>query len=90
LITPDTSRSARWQATAEQYVIVHEDGIDYVRREDGKAFLEISFSLTPTYTHLPLAYAPFSPYSNGGTSIHTGRFFSCAERCDEGINRWNM
>lgn len=87
---PDQSRASRWTAGSADYAIVHENEVDYVRRVDGKPFSQVTFSLTPTYTHLPKYYAPFSPFSDGGLLVHSGRFFACAEVCEDDLNEWSM
>jgi hypothetical protein len=88
--SPDQSRKTRWKPDSDAFEIVHYDGYETVRRADGKAFNAVGFSLTPTYVVLPKDYAPFSPFTDGGMLIHSGRFFVCAEQCDASQNQWQI
>lgn len=87
---PNRSRADRWKAISAQYQIVHKRGTDLVRRLDGKLFSETTFALTPSYTPLPKEYAPFSPFSDGGMLIHSGRFFACPEVCESKHKEWQI
>jgi hypothetical protein len=77
-------RAALWAPLDDALVIAREDGEEVVRRRDGAAFRRASFRMAPRYVTLEKDYAPFSPFGDGGLLIHTGRFFACAPRCDEG------
>ncbi|QFT55680.1 hypothetical protein [Microbulbifer sp. THAF38] len=88
--SPDNSRSKRWIPTATGYQFEFNEGRESVLREDGGEFTEVTFHLTPTYTVLPKEYAPFSPFSDGGYLLHTGRFFACAESCQPSLNHWRL
>jgi hypothetical protein len=61
--------------------IVHEEGRDIVRRQDGQAFSEASFELPARFVVFDADYAPFSPFTDGGVLIHSGRFHACAVEC---------
>lgn len=89
LRNPDGSRINRWLPADNGVQIVRENGIEIIRRNDGSDFSKASFALTPTYTHLPKDYAPFSPFSDGGTLFHSGRFFACVDQCSED-DHWLM
>jgi len=75
--SPDNSRLTRWQLLDEQFTFLSSGSADTVTRKDSSSFKKVKFKLTPTYIHLPKAYAPFSPFSDGGLLIHTARFFAC-------------
>ncbi|WP_299586013.1 hypothetical protein [uncultured Microbulbifer sp.] len=88
--SPDNSRSKRWVSTSKGYRFEFDGEGESVYRRDGSAFTEVTFHLTPTYTALPKEYAPFSPFSDGGYLLHTGRFFACAESCQSSLNQWHL
>lgn len=88
--SPDQSRKTRWIPESAAFEIFSHEGHEAVRRVDGKTFTAVEFSLTPTYTVLPKDYAPFSPFTDGGMLIHSGRFFVCAEQCDASLNQWQI
>lgn len=87
---PDDSRAKHWIAQSGLYKIKVLDGVETVLRTDGQAFSEVSFRLPATYTPLPKEYAAFSPFSDGGMLLHSGRFFACAEHCGPELNSWNL
>lgn len=89
--SPDSSRIKRWKARSPEFEIrkINQE-FEAVRRIDGQPFTAVEFDLTPTYISLPKDYAPFSPYSDGGMLVYTGRFFACAELCVETINQWQF
>lgn len=87
---PNGARTLRWQPENEHYTLSREAGVEFVERLDGKDFHSVSLKLTPTYTHLPADYAPFSPFSDGSTLFHSGRFFACSESCENAENRWRI
>ncbi len=86
--SPDDSRTRRWQPFTDAFVVRYFDGQEYIERTDGAAFTSVSLHLTPTYIPLPKDYAPFSPFSDGGMLLHSGRFFACAEACDSATQTW--
>ncbi|MBN8445047.1 MAG: hypothetical protein J0M22_06180, partial [Gammaproteobacteria bacterium] len=89
--SPDSSRIKRWKATSAEFEILKiNNDFEAVRRMDGKPFTEVEFGLTTSYVVLPKDYAPFSPFSDGGMLLHSGRFFACAEYCASEINQWQL
>lgn len=87
---PDESRAKHWAAQSELYKIQVLDGIETVFRPDGQSFSDASFQLPATYTPLPKEYAAFSPFSDGGMLLHSGRLFACAEHCGPELNSWTL
>ncbi len=88
--SPNDARSQRWTPLSPELELGFEDGTEFARRKDGQAFTEAAFVLTPSYTHLPKDYAPFQPFSDGAMLVHSGRFFACAEQCNDNIRHWQM
>ncbi len=87
---PDNSRIERWKPVSSDFEIVFVEGKEYLNRKDGSLFEHVELTLTPTYKHLSKDYAPFSPYSDGGVLIHTGRLFSCINKCADDANDWQI
>ncbi|WKE65533.1 hypothetical protein PVT67_17995 [Gallaecimonas kandeliae] len=87
--SPDHSRAARWQPLDPAFQIGQDQDGEYLARKDGQAFSSAAIRLTPTYIYLPKDYAPFSPFSDGGLALHSGRFFACVGLC-EGDEHWNL
>ncbi|MDN3653155.1 hypothetical protein QWY77_10370 [Thalassotalea ponticola] len=87
---PDRSRIERWKPVSSDFAIVSSDEQEYIIKKDGSAFTEVSLLLTPTYKHLAKDYAPFSPYSNDGVLIYTGRLFACINTCIDNVNQWHI
>jgi uncharacterized membrane protein YfbV (UPF0208 family) len=87
---PDDSRAKYWRAQSESYSIKVQDGRETIRRADGQAFTEARFRLPAVYAPLPKEYAAFSPFSDGGMLLHSGRFFACAEHCATELNSWTL
>ena len=90
LSTPSEARTTRWRPVNTAFEVVFEDHQELIRRKDGLVFDYVQLSLTPTYTHLPKAYAPFAPFSDGGALIHTGRLFACLDFCSDDANGWKI
>lgn len=86
--TPDDSRVRDWLPDIG-FEITSVDGADVVRRKDGAAFSSVRFRMHPAYRVLPQDYAPFSPFSDGATLFHTGRFFACTDTCADDAT-WSM
>lgn len=84
------NRAASWAPLDEAVSIVLEDGQEVVRRRDGQDFTKIQFSMEPRYVPLDKDYAPFSPFSDGGVLMHTGRFFACAPECGDADTAWPL
>lgn len=84
---PDHSRIERWRPIESSYYI----GVDsttnheYIARVDGQAFNSVAFELEPTYVTLRKDYAPFSPFSDGGISLYSGRFKVCPDDCNSAL-----
>lgn len=78
---PDDSRARRWQIERD-FELVHEEGADFLRRKDRAVFRVASVTAPARYVALPKEYAPFSPYSDGGTLIYSGQFHVCAGRAE--------
>lgn len=87
---PDDSRVKRWKPIDTAFEVIYEDQQEYIRRKDGTNFTKVQIILTPTYTGLPKAYAPFAPFSDGGVLIHTGRLFACVNVCADDANGWRI
>lgn len=92
LRNPDRSRTTRWLPQDSDIEIAYDDAShqEVVRSQSGKPLITVTFLLTPTYKHLGKDYAPFSPFSDGGNAIHTGRLFACANTCSEEDNEWHL
>lgn len=88
--SPDNSRKNRWVPLSGAFRFDYDGNIEKVSRTDGKPFKWATFQLKATYTSLPKEYAPFSPYTDGGMLLHTGRFFACAEICLPEHNEWSI
>ncbi|WP_287831062.1 hypothetical protein [Idiomarina sp.] len=88
--SPDSSRVKRWKTKSGDFKVFKVNDYETVRRVDGKLFTQVEFELTPTYTHLPKDYAPFSPFTDGGMLFHSGRFFACPDLCDDSLNEWHI
>lgn len=88
--SPDRSRLSRWYPMSSGFKIGYDSGSEHVYKTDGTSFKGVTIEVTPTYTALPKDYAPFSPYSDGSILIHTGRFFTCPENCDDIMNEWSF
>ena len=84
----DGSRVETWAAPAGFEIVRTTDG-ERARRRDGKPFRRVSFTVPPRYRELPKDYAPFSPFGDGGMLVHSGRFFACQMRCEDGAE-WAM
>ncbi|HVZ35256.1 MAG TPA: hypothetical protein VG963_22675 [Polyangiaceae bacterium] len=88
--TPDDPRSRRWQAEPG-LELVHEDGMDLVRRKDRAPFQTASLAVPARYIAQAKEYPPFFPYSDGGLLIYTGQFHSCPAPSGCGSDeRWQI
>lgn len=72
-----------WTPLDEGIELVQVDGVEVVRRKDGKPFKAFAFRMLPRYRPLEKDYAPFSPFGDGGLLIHSGRFHACPGSCDD-------
>lgn len=86
--SPDDSRPRTWLPD-QGFEIVKTASGDVARRKDGAAFRTVRFRMSPTYSSLPMDYAPFSPFGDGGMLFHTGRLFACAGSCVDDES-WSM
>ncbi|HWO09468.1 MAG TPA: hypothetical protein VNN80_08310, partial [Polyangiaceae bacterium] len=87
---PDDSRARRWQVERD-LELVREDGADFLRRRDRGAFQSAALTVPARYVDLPKEYAPFSPYSDGGTLIYSGQFHVCTGRSEcPSDHRWQF
>jgi len=84
------SRASRWTPLSDKFEIVSDGEHEVIQRKDKAEFDRVKFKLTPTYTHLPKNYAPFSPLSDGGIIFNSGRFFACTDVCENQVNYWNL
>ncbi len=75
--TPDDARIRRWRPVSPDFELVQIDKKDVVRRKDAAAFSAVNIAVPASYVPLPKDYAPFSPFSDGGLLVHSGRFQSC-------------
>jgi hypothetical protein len=73
---PDHSRATRWQVERD-FELHHEKGADVLRRKNHTVFQTVSVTVPARYVALPKEYAPFSPFSDGGTLIYSGQFHVC-------------
>ncbi len=87
---PDNSRIERWKPVSSDFEINIVEGKEYLYRKDGSSFENVELTLTPTYKNLSKDYAPFSPYSDGGVLIYTGRLFACIDECTDKVNDWRI
>jgi hypothetical protein len=87
---PDNSRISRWKPIEDNFRVFFINNEEFIGRKDGKLFTQVKLYLTPRYKHLPKDYAPFSPFSDGGMLIHSGRFFACENECDDSLNEWSF
>jgi hypothetical protein len=87
---PDDSRARRWQVESG-FELVHEQGADFLRRKDRAVFQTTSLTVPARYVPQAKEYAPFSPYSDGGTLIYSGQFQVCtgAAPCPSD-SRWQI
>lgn len=87
---PGDQRVKRWSSQDKNLELVYQDGNEFIQTKDGSTFNRAVFELTPVYTPLPKDYAPFSPYSDGGILVHSGRFFACVDACQDETNGWSV
>jgi len=92
----DDTRSNRWKPVSADFTISAEldeaSGVyhESIQRTDGGPFTSAVFVLTPTYQHIPKEYAPFSPFSDGGMLVYTGRLMACADHCQDTESDWRF
>lgn len=86
--SPDKSRATTW-TVGDEFEIVSTGHGEVARRQDGGSFTEVTMLVPPVYVKLLKDYAPFSPFGDGSTLFHTGRFFACADVCQDNAE-WSM
>lgn len=79
---PDDSRTKDWKP-APGVEIIRTAKVERLHRIDGQAFSTAAVSVPAAYRDLPMDYAPFSPFGDGGMLAYTGRFFACASECPD-------
>jgi hypothetical protein len=77
---PDDSRTKDWKP-ARDFEIVRTGGAERLRRKDGAPFDHAQVDVPAAYRDLPMDYAPFSPFGDGGMLAYSGRFFACPTEC---------
>ena len=77
---PDDSRTKDWQPSRD-FEIIRTGGAERLRRKDGAPFAYAKVSVPAAYRDLPMDYAPFSPFGDGGMLAYSGRFFACPVEC---------
>ncbi|TRY28789.1 M1 family metallopeptidase [Aliiglaciecola sp. M165] len=86
--SPDASRITRWTPMSKNLEIILKNDVEIITSTNSTSFTQASFELTPTYINLPKDYSPFSPFSDGSMLFHSGRFFVCANQCNEEDNHF--
>ena len=84
--TPDATRKTRWRTASPDFEIVQLEGKDVIRRIDGALFSSVEIVVPATYVPLRKDYAPFSPFSDGGLLIHSGRFQACPSSGENSVD----
>ena len=85
---PDDSRTKDWRP-AREFEIVRIGDVERLRRKDGAPFTYAQVDVPAAYRDLPMDYAPFSPFGDGGMLAYTGRFFACPTECADNA-AWQM
>lgn len=70
-------RAEAWQPSSSVFQWVTEGEGERIERRDGRPFDRVTFVIPVDYRDLPKSYAPFSPFSEGSTLIHSGQFHTC-------------
>lgn len=70
-------RAEIWKPIDGAFRWVKEGEGERIERTDGRAFRRIAFTIAVDYRALAKSYAPFSPFSEGGTLVHSGQFHAC-------------
>ena len=66
-----------WRPKGNGFRWVIEGEGERLERVDGRFFENVTFTIPIDYRDLPKSYAPFSPFSEGSTLIHSGQFHAC-------------
>ena len=75
----DGYRAEVWAPSNPVYQWARDGKGERLERSDGLAFSKVELIIPIDYRALPESYAPFSPFSSGGTLIHSGQFHFCLE-----------
>lgn len=70
-------RQEDWHPTRSGFRWVTEGSGERIERTDGGSFDQVTVRIPLRYRALLKSYAPFSPFSEGSTLIHTGQFHAC-------------
>ncbi|MEI6419363.1 MAG: hypothetical protein WCO82_09865 [Sphingomonadales bacterium] len=70
-------RAEVWQTADGAFKWTTEGQGERVERKDGLPFDRVTFTIPVDYRALPKSYAPFSPFSEGSTLVHSGQFHAC-------------
>lgn len=73
----DGYRARDWKTPPGEFRWVREGDDERIERTDGKPFSRLSFDIPVRYSALEKAYAPFSPFSDGGMLVYSGHFQTC-------------
>lgn len=73
----DGYRARDWKTSPQEFRWVREGDDERIERIDGKPFTQLSLDIPVRYRSLEKAYAPFSPFSDGGLLIYSGHFQTC-------------
>lgn len=73
----DDYRARNWQTAPGEFRWVREGDDERIERTDGKPFTQLTLDIPVRYNALEKAYAPFSPFSDGGMLIYSGHFQTC-------------
>ncbi|MEO1078038.1 MAG: hypothetical protein AAFY29_00675 [Pseudomonadota bacterium] len=73
----DGYRSQLWTPSDPAFRWVPEGEGERLERIDGERFSRVELSIPIDYRALPKSYAPFSPFSQGDTLLHSGQFHVC-------------
>jgi hypothetical protein len=73
----DGYRARDWKTPPGEFRWVHEGDGERIERTDGKPFARLTLDIPVRYSVLEKAYAPFSPFSDGGMLLYSGHFQAC-------------
>lgn len=70
-------RKEAWRPADSAFQWTREGNGERIERHDGRPFNRVTLTIPVDYRALPKSYAPFSPFSEGSTLIHSGQFHAC-------------
>ncbi|WP_017669693.1 hypothetical protein [Blastomonas sp. AAP53] len=73
----DGYRARDWRTLASEFRWVRDGDDERIERIDGRPFTQLSLDIPVRYSALEKAYAPFSPFSDGGMLVYSGHFQTC-------------